>query len=120
MPAATCSRPAGCPKWLARSAQSLAYSSAVELERTGTDGGAAPSLSDVATRTAAAGDEPAIAFHAGEHLDFLLVSDQAPAPEALRISPLRLIGVALGPALSLVGILYLAAVADMLRAAGRV
>jgi len=99
---------------VARSAASVAYAEALEVERTGTDDVA---LTIMGGRPAA--EPPAIAFSSGEALDFLLVTDREPARELLAISPLRVIGVALGPVLSLAGIFYLAAVADALRAAGR-
>jgi hypothetical protein len=105
---------------VARSAESLAYAQEIRLARTGTDDAA---VSVIAAGTsfdrAGAGSEPALAFHPGEHLDFLLVSDREPAPERLRVSPMRVAGVVAGPALSMIGLFYLAAVADLLRAAGR-
>jgi len=50
----------------------------------------------------------------GGLLDFVLVSDSPPGPEALSISPWRALGLLLGPALSLSGLLYLAHAADRL------
>jgi hypothetical protein len=55
----------------------------------------------------------------GEFLDFLFVSDRAPEPAALAPSRWRSVGAVLGPALSLLGLLYLASAADALRALGR-
>jgi hypothetical protein len=63
--------------------------------------------------------EPTLAFGAGDHLDFLLVSSGPPTPSLVRMSLLRVAGVAVGPALTMLGILYLAALADVLRASGR-
>lgn len=81
------------------------------LARTGTDD-AVP----VSAIRAASGPECWI--DAGDHLNFLLISDRAPDPALLRISPLRVAGVFLGPALSLAGLLMLADAADRLRALG--
>ena len=100
-----------------RSADSLVYAEGVSVVRTGTD--------DLPVEVAApegriAGGAPAeLAIHSGEHLDFLLVSDREPDRERLRISGLRAMGVVLGPALTLSGMLYLAAVADRMRSVGR-
>ena len=55
----------------------------------------------------------------GEFLDFLLVSDRAPAARDLAVPAWRTVGAFAGPALSLLGLLYLAAAADQLRALGR-
>lgn len=63
--------------------------------------------------------EPVVTLSTGEHLDFLLVSDRAPSAAQLRIPSWRTLGVALGPALTLAGLFYLAAAADFVRAAGR-
>ena len=54
----------------------------------------------------------------GEHLGFLLVSDQA--PEARRLAPpaWQTMGALLGPILSLAGLLVLARALDVMRAAG--
>jgi hypothetical protein len=54
----------------------------------------------------------------GGHLDFLLISDTPPARADLAVSSWRALGIALGPALSLTGLLYLAHAADQLRARG--
>jgi hypothetical protein len=55
----------------------------------------------------------------GGHLDFVLVSDAPPARADLAVSPWRTLGLLLGPALSLAGLLYLAHAAEQLRAHGR-
>jgi hypothetical protein len=52
----------------------------------------------------------------GGHLDFVLVSDAPPARADLAVSPWRTLGLLLGPASTLVGLLYLAHAADQLRA----
>jgi len=55
----------------------------------------------------------------GGLLDFVLISDAAPAGEHLVVSRWRTLGLLLGPALSLTGLLYLAHAADQLRNQGR-
>jgi len=83
----------------------------VEWIRTGTDA--------TAVAPAPARRDPDVWIGGGDHLDFLLVSDRAPRPQDLRIPASRAIGVVIGPALSLAGMLYLASAADFLRAMGR-
>jgi hypothetical protein len=55
----------------------------------------------------------------GGLLDFVLVSDAPPVREELAVSRWRTLGLLLGPALSLSGLLYLAHAADQLRNQGR-
>lgn len=55
----------------------------------------------------------------GGLLDFVLISDAPPAGENLVVSRWRTLGLLLGPALSLTGLLYLAHAADQLRNQGR-
>jgi len=55
----------------------------------------------------------------GGHLDFVLVSDAPPARADLTVSWWRGLGLVMGPAMSLAGLLYLAHAADQLRARGR-
>lgn len=55
----------------------------------------------------------------GGHLDFVLVSDRPPAAAALTPPAWRLAGLVLGPSLSLGALLFLARIADQLRAGGR-
>lgn len=55
----------------------------------------------------------------GGLLDFVLVSDAPPAGRDLVVSRWRTLGLLLGPALSLTGLLYLAHAADQLRNQGR-
>ncbi|HEY3216117.1 MAG TPA: hypothetical protein VGK93_06455 [Candidatus Eisenbacteria bacterium] len=113
-----------------------------ELLKTGTDGGTYSSAlepgtngSDVAldgdgsaiwTRTRAGrhtdslrDSEPDLWIDGGGHLDFLYVSDRAPGARDLALPWIRSIGLVLGPALSLGGLIYLANAADHLRTAGR-
>jgi len=85
----------------------------LEVVRTGTD-----AAFDVVSAAAAA-DAPGLWLGPGEFLDFLLVSDRAPAPRDLAVPAWRALGAFVGPALSLLGLFYLAAAADQLRALGR-
>ncbi len=55
----------------------------------------------------------------GGLLDFVLVSDAPPSPDHLAVSRWRTLGLMLGPALSLSGLIYLAHAADQLHRAGR-
>ena len=55
----------------------------------------------------------------GGLLDFVLVSDAAPVADQLVLSKWRTLGLLLGPALSLTGLLYLAHAADQLHSQGR-
>ncbi len=87
-----------------------------EWARTGTDDAVA---AVPAFHGPAGAGGPALALDGGEHLDFLRVFDREPEPPRLRIAPLRVVGLVLGPLLTLTGLLYLAAVADLLRAHGR-
>jgi hypothetical protein len=88
----------------------------VEWARTGTDDAA---IERIVLEAPSPAGRPAVALDGGEHLDFLRVFDAEPAQERLRIAPARVAGVVLGPLLTLFGLLYLAAVADLLRAHGR-
>lgn len=63
--------------------------------------------------------DPALTVGPDDHLDFVLVGDRPPRSEDLHISDHHVVGVIIGPALSLTGMLYLASVADYLRALGR-
>ena len=103
----------------------------LDLARTGTDDAApAPVFSALAGGRAFAGPpapSPAYAAAAGstlridsgEHLDFLLVSDRPPEPSDLAVARMRVAGVAIGPLLSLAGMLYLANAAEFLGVVGR-
>jgi hypothetical protein len=55
----------------------------------------------------------------GGLLDFLLVSDAPPSADHLAVSRWRTLGLLLGPALSMTGLLYLAHAADQLHGQGR-
>ena len=82
------------------------------VARTGTDDA-------VAVSTAVHADlEPECWIGAGDHLDYLLISDREPQRSQFRVSPLRVAGVVIGPALGLAGLLLLADAADRLRAMG--
>lgn len=82
------------------------------LARTGTDD--AP----VAAPPAAATAEPEAWIDAGDHLDFLHISDRAPDTAAFKVPSFRIAGAFVGPALSLGGLLLLADAADRFRALG--
>ena len=55
----------------------------------------------------------------GGLLDFVLVSDAPPSSDQIAVSKWRTLGLLLGPALSLTGLLYLAHAADQLRSQAR-
>ena len=97
----------------ARRAHSLDQLEGFELVRTGTDG-----TLDVAV-TSAAAQVCELWLGPGEFLDYLFVSDRAPVAHDLVVPAWRTLGAFAGPALSLLGLLYLAAVADQLRTLGR-
>jgi hypothetical protein len=97
----------------ARRAQALDRLEGLELVRTGTDS----TLEVVAARASTPTHE--LWLGPGELVDFLLVSDLAPAARDLAVPAWRTLGVLAGPALSLLGLLYLAAAADQLRSLGR-
>jgi hypothetical protein len=84
-----------------------------ELERTGTDDAPAMAVAGVPAEVSELWLGP------GEFLDFFLVSDRAPLSGDLAVPAWRTLGAFAGPALSLLGLLYLAAAADQLRVLGR-
>ncbi|MGH7742141.1 MAG: hypothetical protein ACRENS_08970 [Candidatus Eiseniibacteriota bacterium] len=86
--------------------------------RTGTDN-ESWGVSSSGNGDASAAKAPALWVGRGEHLEFLLISDQA--PEARRLAPplWQAIGAFVGPILSLSGLVYLARALDVMRAAGR-
>jgi hypothetical protein len=98
---------------LARTAQRLEHLPGLVIARTGTD-----DVLEVATAGAAAHGQ-GLWLGPGELLDFLFVSDRAPAARDLAVPAWRVLGLFAGPALVLSGLLYLAAAADHLRALGR-
>jgi hypothetical protein len=85
----------------------------LEVVRTGTD-----AAFDVMTTVAAPG-APVLWLGPGEFLDYLLVSDREPTARDLAVPAWRVLGAFAGPVLSLLGLVYLAAAADHLRALGR-
>jgi hypothetical protein len=87
----------------------------VEWARTGTDDGATAHPS----AAVAADDDPELWIGLDNHLDFLLVSDQPPGDHDLHVPRYRALGLLVGPALSMGGLLYLASVADYLRSMGQ-
>lgn len=97
----------------ARCAHPLEQPVALEFVRTGTDG----ALDMAVTSAPAQVCEPWLG--PGEFLDLLFVSDRAPAARDLVVPAWRVLGAFAGPALSLLGLLYLAAAADQLRTLGR-
>jgi len=115
----------------ARGGYEMEIAEELDLARTGTDDAApAPVFSALARGRAFAGPAasgPALPaapgsdlrIDSGEHLDFLLVSDRPPEPRHLAVARLRVAGVAIGPLLSLAGMLYLANAADSLSSLGR-
>lgn len=85
----------------------------VELGRTGTDAVAVALTPSIPTR------EPDLWIGSGGHLEFLRISDRAIDPRALQVPPWNMIGLGLGPLLSLGGLFYLTRAADLLRSSGR-
>lgn len=90
-----------------------------ELQRTGTDD--MPQVAGVhaTIRVPATRSEPDLWVGGGEHLDFLLVSDRPPNAARLMPPAYRILGIAIGPALSLAGLLYLASALEAMRALAR-
>jgi hypothetical protein len=79
--------------------------------RTGTDD------TPVASIAVPAPDD--VTIGAGDHLGFMLVSDQEPRRERLDVPLASAAGAVLGPLLSLLGMLYLVSAADHFRSLGR-
>ena len=86
--------------------------------RTGTDGEFWSTSASSGNGSATSEPAPALWVGRGEHLEFLLVSDQA--PEARHLAPplWQTFGTFIGPVLSLSGLLVLARALDVMRAAG--
>ena len=97
----------------ARCAHALEQPAALEFVRTGTD-----ATFEVVSASATA-QVCELWLGPGEFLDFLFVSDRAPVVRGLVVPAWRTLGAFAGPALSLLGLLYLAAAADQLRTLGR-
>ena len=68
-----------------------------------------------APRTYAGAPACDLEVEAGEPLGYLLVSDRPPEPRHFGVPAVRVLGMALGPLLSLAGLVYLALAADRLR-----
>jgi hypothetical protein len=86
----------------------------VMMLRTGTD-----DLVETTSTFIATHHEPDLWINAGEHLQMLLVSDTEPTADQLKVAPVRVSGILFGPMLTLAGMLFLAHMADRMRAAGR-
>jgi hypothetical protein len=97
----------------ARAAQPYELVSDDELARTGTD--------DVSSRVSsvARSGDPDLLIERDGPLEFLRISDRAPTAATLDVPAWQTLGVIIGPVLSLAGLLYLAALADALRALTR-
>ncbi|HVP14829.1 MAG TPA: hypothetical protein VMS88_04755 [Terriglobales bacterium] len=93
----------------ARRARALDVPLEVELARTGTD-------DEPVVVEALAAPVTELWLGPGESLDFLLVSHARPRAAELSVPRWRTLGAAIGPALTLAGLLYLAHAADTLRA----
>jgi hypothetical protein len=98
----------------ARSAHPLERTAELELAATGTDGAV-----ELTAARGAVASLPELRLEPGDFLDFLLVADRAPDSRALAAPRWRTLGVLAGPALSLFGLLYLAAAAELFRSLGR-
>ena len=97
----------------ARRSHPLEQPAALEWARTGTD----DTFEAASTGSAAPACE--LWLGPGEFLDYLFVSDRPPVARDLAVPAWRALGAFAGPALSLLGLLYLAAAADHLRSLGR-
>jgi hypothetical protein len=96
----------------ARCAHPLEQPAALEFVRTGTD-----ATFEVASAGATA-QASELWLGPGEFLDFLFVSDRPPVTRDLAVPLWRTLGLFAGPALSLLGLLYLTAAAGHLRLLG--
>ncbi len=101
---------------MAHRATTQVFADQVVLARTGTDD--AEVTIDRLVATATAHGAPDLWIGPDEASEFLLIADSPPRLERLHVPLLRLAGLALGPALSLAGMLYLARAADWLRMHG--
>ena len=109
-----------------RDAQVAEPAEALDLARTGTDDELQIAIVDGTTGDRAATEargrvasapQPGfdLSIGAGDPLGYLLVSDGPPGPRHLHVPAVRIAGLALGPLLSLCGLLYLALAVDLLR-----
>ena len=101
----------------AREARRYEAANDMELARTGTDDALGASYGTSSPQ--APGPDVDLLIGVGEHLDFMLVSDQPPSARQLRMPIWRSLGIALGPALTLAGLIYLASALDAWRALAR-
>jgi hypothetical protein len=85
----------------------------IELGRTGTD------AATVALTAPSPAREPDLWIGSGGHLEFLKISDRTIDPRTLAVPPWNMVGLGLGPLLTLAGLFYLARAADVLRSTGR-
>jgi hypothetical protein len=110
-----------------RDAQETVAAERLDLERTGTDD-SLPAVAGDEPRAGAGSRVRTRAVHSaapaydlridpGDSLGYLVVSDRPPEPRHLVVPAFRIAGVALGPLLSLSGLLYLALAVDLLRSA---
>jgi hypothetical protein len=83
-----------------------------ELAATGTDGATVSSVTSVSA-------EPEVWIDDGDSARFLIVADHAPEDRQLQVPRWRALGLVAGPVCTLFGLIYLANLADHLRAAGR-
>ena len=114
-----------------RDAHEIVAAERLDLARTGTDDSPPAVASGEPRERAGAGSRvrtravysaaPAydLRIDPGDSLGYLVVSDRPPEPRHLVVPAFRIAGVALGPLLSLSGLLYLALAVDLLRSEGR-
>jgi hypothetical protein len=93
----------------------------LDLARTGTDDALQIAVGAVSPRGRgrAAGPGFDLRVEPCDALGYILISDRPPEPRHLVVPALRAAGLALGPLLSLSGLLYLASAVDLLRSEGR-
>ena len=109
-----------------RDAQMARLAEALDVARTGTDdamqiaagiGAARERASAAEHRLTAFSPTPGfdLSIGAGDPLGYLLVSDRPPEPRHVAVPAIRIAGLALGPLLSLLGLIYLALAVDLMR-----
>jgi hypothetical protein len=112
-----------------RDAHETVLAERLDVARTGTDDALQISVANGAARDRAISGPRArtrtaysaapaydLRIDPGDPLGYLLISDRPPEPRHLVVPAIRIAGVALGPLLSLSGLLYLALAVDLLRA----